>query len=71
MGTSLQGLFWMAGSARFPMGGFQGDALAVGKLKFAKGTFNPTKISGVVHFVSESVGEAFTLKCKSGGPALG
>jgi len=68
--TSVQGLFWMAGKVGVPMVGPDADAVAVGKLKFAKGTFNPTKISGVVHFVSEDVGEAFTLKFKTVGPPL-
>ncbi len=67
--TSAQGSFWMAGQVSFPMMGPIADGFAVGKLKFAKGTFNPTKISGVVHFVSKDIGECFTLKFKSvGGP---
>ena len=67
--TSVQGNFWMAGQVTFPMAGPIADGFAVGKLKFAKGTFNPTKISGVVHFVSKDIGECFTLKFKSvGGP---
>jgi hypothetical protein len=67
--TSLQGNFWMAGKVGFPMVGPSADAFAVGKVKFAKGTFNPLKISGTVHFVSKDVGECFTLKFKTvGGP---
>ncbi len=68
--TSVQGLFWMAGGVSFPMVGPIANTFAVGKLKFAKGTFNPTKISGVVHFVSKDIGECFTLKFKTVGPPL-
>lgn len=67
--TSVQGNFWMAGKPGFPIMA-DADAFAVGKLKFAKGTFNPTKISGVVHFVSKQIGECFTLKFKTVGPPL-
>lgn len=68
--TSVQGAFWMAGKVGFPMAGPDADAFAVGKLKFAKGTFTPTKISGVVHFVSKDIGECFSLKFKTVGPPL-
>jgi hypothetical protein len=68
--TSVQGLFWMAGKVTFPIPGPDADAFAVGKLKFAKGTFNPTKIGGLVHFVSKDIGECFTLKFKTVGPPL-
>ncbi len=69
--TSVQGNFWLAGKVGFPVVGPNADAFAVGKLKFAKGTFTPTKISGVVHFVSKDIGECFTLKFKTvGGPLI-
>jgi hypothetical protein len=60
--TSAQGNFWMAGQVSFPMAGPVANAFAVGKVKFAKGTFNPTKVSGTVYFVSKDLGECFTLK---------
>ena len=50
-------LFWTAVDVQFPMSGFQGDAFAVGKLKFS-GNIHPDQIAGVVHFVNESLGEA-------------
>lgn len=63
------GTFWIAGKYDLPMIGPLADVFATGKVKFAKGTFNPTKISGVVHFVSNAIGEGFTLKFKTkGGP---
>ncbi|MCC6848309.1 MAG: hypothetical protein IT294_07395 [Deltaproteobacteria bacterium] len=63
------GEFWIAGKYDLPLIGPLADAFAKGKVKFAKGTFNPTKISGVVHFVSNAIGEGFTLKFKTiGGP---
>jgi hypothetical protein len=75
LGTSLTGAitqdgqFWIAGKYDLPMIGPLADVFATGKVKFAKGTFNPLKISGVVHFVSNAIGEGFTLKFKTvGGP---
>lgn len=66
---SQDGQFWIAGKYNLPMIGPLADAFAVGKVKFAKGTFNPTKISGVLHFVSAAIGEGFTVKFKTvGGP---
>lgn len=64
------GQFWIAGKYDLPMIGPLADVFATGKVKFAKGTFNPLKISGVVHFVSNAIGEGFTLKFKTAGPAL-
>jgi len=68
--TSVQGNFWLAGKVGFPIVGPNADAFVVGKLKFAKGTFNPVKISGLAHFVSKDIGECFTLKFKTVGPPL-
>jgi hypothetical protein len=68
--TSVQGNFWMAGQYNFPMAGPIANTFAVGKVKFAKGTFSPTKISGIVHFVSKDIGECFSLKFKTVGPPL-
>ncbi len=45
------------------------DAFMTGKVKFAKGTLNPVKISGTMHFVSVAIGEGLTVKFKTvGGP---
>jgi hypothetical protein len=68
--TSNKGAFWMTGGVDFPVAGPIATAFAVGKVKFVKGTFNPAKISGVVHFVSKDIGECFTLKFKTVGPPL-
>ena len=76
LGTALTGAitqdgqFWIAGSYDLPMLGPLADVFATGKVKFAKGTFNPVKISGVVHFVSNAIGEGFTLKFKNAGGPL-
>lgn len=59
------GIFWVAGSYNLPVIGPLADAFMTGKVKFTKGTFNPEKISGVVHFVSAAIGEGFTLKFKT------
>jgi hypothetical protein len=77
MATSLQGAvtqdgtFWIAGKYDLPVLGPLADAFVTGKVKFAKGTFNPTKISGTLHFVSNAIGEGFTVKFKTvGGPLV-
>jgi len=67
---SQDGQFWIAGKYNLPMIGPLADAFAVGKVKFEKGTFNPTKISGVLHFVSATIGEGFTVKFKTVGSPL-
>ncbi|MEO6025494.1 MAG: hypothetical protein ABIR79_01320 [Candidatus Binatia bacterium] len=71
MATTLEGaitqdgVFWIAGKYSAPVVGTIADAFATGKVKFAKGTFTPLKISGTVHFVSATIGEGFTLKFKT------
>jgi hypothetical protein len=73
VGTNLtgavtqDGLFWVAGKYDLPMIGPLADAFATGKMKFVKGTFTPAKVSGTVHFVSNAIGEGFTLKFKTVG----
>ncbi|MCC6764763.1 MAG: hypothetical protein IT293_08880 [Deltaproteobacteria bacterium] len=63
------GEFWVAGKYDLPLIGPLADVFAQGKVKFVKGTFNPAKISGVLHFVSNAIGEGFTVKFKTvGGP---
>ena len=63
------GVFWVAGKYDLPMIGTLADAFITGKVKFAKDTFNPVKITGTVQFVSAAIGEGFTLKFKTvGGP---
>lgn len=75
MTTSLQGavtqdgVFAVAGKYELPMLGPLADVFVTGKMKFAKGTFDPVKISGTVQFVSAAIGEIFALKFKT-GPAL-
>jgi hypothetical protein len=75
MTTALQGavtqdgVFAVAGKYDLPVIGPLADAFVVGKVKFAKGTFDPVKITGTVQFVSTAIGEVFTLKFKT-GPAL-
>lgn len=59
------GAFWIAGKYDLPLIGPYADVFAAGNVKFAKGTFDPVKISGTVHFVSNAIGEAFTLKFKT------
>lgn len=68
--VTQDGEFWVAGKYNLPMIGPLADAFATGKVKFAKGTFNPTKISGVLHFVSNAIGEGFTVKFKTVGAPL-
>ncbi len=74
MATTLEGaitqdgVFWIAGKYSVPIIGTIADAFATGKVKFAKGTFIPLKISGTVHFVSNAIGEGFTLKFKTLAP---
>ncbi len=63
--VTQDGQFWIAGDYDLPMIGPLADVFATGKVKFAKGTFDPVKISGVVHFVSNAIGEGFTLKFKT------
>jgi hypothetical protein len=64
------GVFWIAGKYNLPMVGPLADAFATGKVKFAKGTFNPVKITGTLNFVSAAIGEGFTVKFKTVGGAL-
>lgn len=74
MATTLEGAvtqdgeFWIAGKYSAPVIGTIADTFVTGKMKFAKGTFNPLKISGTVHFVSNAIGEGFTLKFKTLAP---
>lgn len=68
--VTQDGLFWIAGHYDVPMMGTIADVFATGKVKFAKGTFDPLKITGVVHFVSNAIGEGFTLKFKTLPPVL-
>ena len=73
MTTTLQGamtqdgVFAIAGKYDLPMVGPLADAFVDGKVKFKKDTFEPTKITGVVHFVSAAIGEVFTVKFKTVG----
>lgn len=64
------GTFWVAGKYDLPMIGPLADAFATGKVKFAKGTFEPVKITGTLHFVSNAIGEGFTVKFKTLKPSV-
>jgi hypothetical protein len=66
--VTQDGTFWIAGTYSVPILGTIADTFATGKVKFAKGTFTPLKISGTVHFVSNAIGEGFTLKFKTLAP---
>lgn len=68
--VTQDGLFWIAGKYDLPMIGPLADAFATGKVKFAKGTFEPVKITGTLHFVSNAIGEGFTVKFKTLKPAI-
>ena len=75
MATTLQGsitqdgFFWLAGTYDLPTVG-SASVFMQGQVKFAKGTFNPTKISGICNFVSAALGEGFTVKFKTVGKPL-
>jgi len=64
------GFFWLAGTYDLPMLGPLADAFAQGRVKFAKGTFEPVKISGTLNFVSAAAGHSFTVKFKTVGKPL-
>ncbi len=64
------GVFWLAGTYQLPVLGTLADAFATGKMKFAKGTFSPVKISGTLSFTSVDVGYSFTVKFKTVGKPL-
>lgn len=68
--VTQDGTFWIAGKYDLPMIGPLADVFATGKVKFAKGTFDPLKITGTVHFVSNAIGEGFTVKFKTLKPAV-
>lgn len=68
--VTQDGTFWIAGKYDLPMVGPLADAFATGKVKFAKGTFEPVKITGTLHFVSNAIGEGFTVKFKTLKPAV-
>lgn len=68
--VTQDGTFWIAGKYDLPMIGPLADAFAVGKVKFAKGTFEPLKITGTLHFVSNAIGEGFTVKFKTLKPVV-
>jgi len=68
--VTQDGQFWIAGKYDLPMIGPLADAFATGKVKFAKGTFEPLKITGTLHFVSNAIGEGFTVKFKTLKPAI-
>jgi len=65
-GTITQdGFFWLTGTYTLPMVGDVATAFVNGRVTFAKNTFNPTKIAGVINFETASFGQAFTLKFKT------
>jgi hypothetical protein len=68
------GIFFLSGSYSPPGLGAIGSCFLTGKAKFAKGTFNPTKISGTCSCLLSSagiIGEGFTVKFKTaGGPLI-
>jgi hypothetical protein len=67
-GTITQdGVFWLAGTYDLPVLGPLADAFVNGKVKFAKGTFEPVKIGGTMNFASAAIGYGFTLKFKTVG----
>ncbi len=80
LATTLQGIitqdgvFFLSGSYSPPMLGAIGSCFVTGKAKFAKDTFNPTKISGTASCLLSSplvIGEGFTVKFKTvGGPLI-
>lgn len=76
--TTLQGVMtpdgiaFLSGTYQPPLLGPIGSCFVVAKTKFAKGTFNPEKISGTCHCLLSSspvIGEGFSVKFKTvGGP---
>jgi hypothetical protein len=64
------GAFMMFGTYNFAIQGVTPpmfDCCAVGKVNFAKGTFNPLKVSGTFYMASPITGDVMTLKFKSTG----
>jgi hypothetical protein len=62
------GFCWLVGTYDVPVMGSIANAFVNGKVTFAKGTFNPVKISGTLNFVTNAaIGEAFTVKFKTVG----
>lgn len=67
-GTITQdGFFWLASTYTLPMVGTVANLFAQGKVKFAKGTFEPVKISGTLSFLSPAPGHGISLKFKTVG----
>jgi len=61
------GFFWLAGQYTLPVLGTMADVFFEGRVKFAKGTFDPVKINGTFNLVSVAAGEGITLKFKTVG----
>lgn len=61
------GFFWLSGQYTLPVLGTMADMFFEGRVKFAKGTFDPVKITGTFHLVSVAAGEGVTVKFKTLG----
>ncbi len=62
------GQFWMAGN--YGMFLADADVFCQGKVKFKKGTFEPTKVSGKFFLVSEAITTGLTLSFKTVGKPI-
>jgi hypothetical protein len=64
------GFFWLTSSYTLPLVGTTAEIFINGRAKFAKDTFNPTKIAGTLNLLSTNPGHGFTVKFKTVGKPL-